>query len=84
VALATKNALRVDQYNAVGLDPKIRTPGFIKDFIDVAGPFEKLRARICGDAQWMAPLATAATSTVRCFLTQVATKLQSNVDESKR
>jgi hypothetical protein len=53
----------VDQYDAVGLDPKIRTPGFIKDFIDVAGPFEELRARICGDAQWIAPLATAATST---------------------
>jgi hypothetical protein len=53
----------VDQYNTVGLDSKIRTPGFIKDFIDVAGPFEELRARICGDAQWIAPLATAATST---------------------
>jgi hypothetical protein len=74
VALATKNTLREDQYDAVGLDPKIRTPGLIKDFIDVAGPFEKFRSRR------LPPPRHRPCS----FLTQVATKLQSNVDESKR
>lgn len=55
------NTLRVDQPDRADSDTKKRTPCFIEDFVDVATPFESLRARFSGDGEWLAPLATVAT-----------------------
>jgi hypothetical protein len=55
------NTLRVDQRDVAESDTKKRTPCFVEDFVDVASPFENLRARFSGDGQWLAPLATVAT-----------------------
>ncbi|HEY5093014.1 MAG TPA: hypothetical protein VII60_07090 [Acidimicrobiales bacterium] len=51
----------MDQRDLAESDTKKRTPCFIEDFVDVASPFETLRARFSGDGQWLAPLATVAT-----------------------
>lgn len=61
IVTTAKDTLRVAQGDAVESDTKKRTPCFIDDFIDVASPFEKLRASFSGDGQWLAPLATVAT-----------------------
>jgi len=55
------NTLGVEQSDVAESDTKKRTPCFIEDFVDVASPFETLRARFSGDGQWLAPLATVAT-----------------------
>jgi hypothetical protein len=59
--MSVTNTLRVDQRDVAESDTKKRTPCFIEDFVDVARPFETLRARFSGDGQWLAPLATVAT-----------------------
>lgn len=59
--ITAKDTLRVDLGDTAESDTKKRTPCFIDDFIDVASPFETLRARFSGDGQWLAPLATVAT-----------------------
>ncbi len=61
MATAVTNTLGVDKGDVAESDAKKRTPCFIEDFVDVASPFETLRARFSGDGQWLAPLATVAT-----------------------
>lgn len=61
VVIKVTNTLRVEQSDVAETDAKKRTPCFIEDFVDVASPFETLRARFSGDGQWLAPLATVAT-----------------------
>jgi hypothetical protein len=60
-AITVTNTGHVDEIHVAESDVKKRTPCFISDFVDVAGPFEALRARFSGDGQWLAPLATVAT-----------------------
>ena len=59
--MAKTDTLGVEQSEITESDSKKRTPCFIEDFVDVVSPFETLRARFCGDGQWLAPLATVAT-----------------------
>jgi hypothetical protein len=51
----------VDKSDVAESDAKKRSPCFIEDFVDVASPFDTLRARFSGDGRWLAPLATVAT-----------------------
>jgi hypothetical protein len=61
----------VEQSEVAEAESKKRTPCFIDDFVDVASPFESLRARFRGDGQWLTPLATVATQDGESFQMRV-------------